>query len=67
MYRSNAGLGEVELGQWLGVSHQVGLLMLYWIFLPASGIPISVSTVKQMTNNKRRTDKQDAEPDNELQ
>jgi hypothetical protein len=39
-YRSNAGLGEVEIARWLGVSHRVGRLMSYWI-LPESGIPIS--------------------------
>jgi hypothetical protein len=49
-------LGEDEFGQWLGVSHRVGRLMLYWI-LPASGIPISVGTVQQMTNNKQKKDK----------
>ena len=25
-FRSNAGLGEVQLGRWLGVSHRVGRL-----------------------------------------
>jgi hypothetical protein len=29
VYRANAGLGELSLGRWLGVSHKVGQLMLY--------------------------------------
>jgi hypothetical protein len=31
VFRTNAGLGEAELGKWLGVSHRVGRLMSYWI------------------------------------
>jgi hypothetical protein len=54
-FRSNAGLGEVRLGRWLGVSHRVGRLMSYWI-LPDSGIPISASTVQRLTNDERSTD-----------
>ena len=30
-YRSNAGLGELYIGRWLGVSHKVGHAMSYWI------------------------------------
>ena len=55
MYRSNAGLGEVELGRWLGVSHRVGRMMSYWV-LPESGIPVSLTTVQRLTNNERGTD-----------
>ena len=55
VFRSNAGLGEAELGRWLGVSHHVGRLMSYWI-LPESGIPISVTTVQRLTNEERKTD-----------
>ena len=54
-YRTNAGLGEPEVGRWLGVSHRVGQLMSYWI-LPKSGIPISCSTVQRLTNLDRQTD-----------
>ena len=54
-FRSNAGLGEVHLGRWLGVSHRIGRLMSYWI-LPESGIPISASTVQRLTNDERSTD-----------
>ena len=55
LYRSNAGLGEVEVARWLGVSHRVGRLMSYWL-LPESGIPISASTVQRMTNDEKATD-----------
>ena len=54
-FRSNAGLGEVQIGRWLGVSHRVGRLMSYWI-LPESCIPISASTVQRLTNDERSTD-----------
>jgi hypothetical protein len=55
LYRSNAGLGEVEIARWIGVSHRVGRLMSYWI-LPKSGIPISATTVQRITNDERSTD-----------
>ena len=55
IFRSNAGLGEAELGKWLGVSHRVGRLMSYWI-LPLSGIPVSATTVQRLTNDERNTD-----------
>ena len=54
-FRSNAGLGEVQLGRWLCVSHRVGRLMSYWI-LPESGIPISATTVQRLTNDERSTE-----------
>lgn len=54
-FKQNAGLGEPELGRWLGVSHKVGQLMSYWI-LPSSGIPISCCTVQRLTNAERQTD-----------
>ena len=55
LYRSNAGLGPVEVGKWLGVSHRVGQLMSYWI-LPKSGRPISCSTVQRLSNLERQTE-----------
>ena len=54
-YRSNAGLGEVSLGRWLGVSHKVGQLMSYWI-CTQSGHVISCVTVQRLTNNEKFTD-----------
>eukprot|EP00978_Attheya_sp_CCMP212_P022616 scaffold67703_cov46-Attheya_sp.AAC.2 len=54
-FRSNAGLGPIEIGRWLGVLHKVGQMMPYWI-LPLSGIPVSVVTVQRMTNSEQQTD-----------
>ena len=53
-YRSNAGLGEVSLGRWLGVSHKVGQLMSYWI-LPNTGKVISCTTVQRLTSLEQST------------
>ena len=55
LFRSNAGLGEVELARWLGVSHRVGRMMSYWV-LPESGIPVSATTVQRLTNDERNTE-----------
>jgi hypothetical protein len=52
-FRQNAGLGPLEIGRWLGVSHRVGQLMSYWI-LPKSGIPISCSTVQRLTDLEKQ-------------
>ncbi|KAI2513325.1 Reverse transcriptase (RNA-dependent DNA polymerase) [Fragilaria crotonensis] len=54
-FRSNAGIGEVQLGRWLSVSHRVGRLMSDWI-LPDSAIPVSATTVQRLTNDERSTD-----------
>lgn len=43
------------LGRVLGVSHNVGSLMSYWI-LPSTGIPISRTTVQRVTNLESSTD-----------
>ena len=59
LYRSNTGLGEVEVARWLGVSHRVGRLMSYWL-LPESGIPISATTVQRMTNDEKSTEEMQA-------
>ena len=48
-YRQNAGLGEIEIGRWLGVSRRVGKLMSYWTF-PESGIVLSCNTVQSVTH-----------------
>lgn len=55
IFKSNAGVGPVELGRWLGVSHRVGQLMSYWV-LPSSGIPISCATVQRLTLLDQQTD-----------
>jgi hypothetical protein len=31
IYKENAGLGATAIGRWLGVSHQVGGLMSFWV------------------------------------
>ena len=55
LYRSNAGLGELSIGRWIGVSHKIGQLMSYWI-LPISGKPISCVTVQRLTNAEKTMD-----------
>ena len=45
----NAGLGERLYGIWLGVSHRIGSLMLYYI-LTQTGSVISRTTVHKVSN-----------------
>ena len=33
-YKENAGIGEMKLGRWLGVSHRTGSLMSFWVLTP---------------------------------
>ena len=54
-FKEDAGLGEKSLGWLLGVSHQFGYLTSYWI-LPESGIPVSITTLQQVTNREGQTD-----------
>ena len=54
-FKEDSGLGEIKLGRFLGVSHSVGSLMSYWV-LPASGIPITRTTVQRVTNLESRGD-----------
>ena len=54
-YRANAGLGELSIGQCLGLSHKVGQAMSYWI-LPVSGIVISCTTMKRLTRSEKAAD-----------
>ena len=53
-FKENAGLGETKLARFLGVSHQVGSLMSYWV-LPDSGISMSHTTVQRVTNLESQT------------
>ena len=55
VYRANAGLGELSIGRWLGVSHKVGQFMSYWI-LTIAGRVISATTVQRLTYNEQGTD-----------
>jgi hypothetical protein len=54
-YKENAGLGEIQLGQFLDVSHSTGSLMSYYV-LPSSGIPVSRTTVQRMTELEKSTE-----------
>ena len=54
-FKEDEGLGETAIGRLLGVSHQVGSLMSYWI-LPESGIPVSRTTVQKVTKLEVYTD-----------
>ena len=55
VYHSNAGLGELSIGRWLGVSHKIGQLMSYWI-LTVSGRPISCVNVQRLTEAEQGND-----------
>lgn len=55
-FNINAGLGETQLGRWLGVSHKIGQLMSYWILTPAGHV-VSCVTVQRLTNLEQQTDK----------
>ena len=54
IYRANAGLGELSLKRWLGVSHKTGQLMSYWI-LTIQGRVISYTTVQMLTALEQKT------------
>jgi hypothetical protein len=54
-FKENAGLGETQLGRFLGVDHAVGSLMGYKI-LPISGIPVSRITVQRVTELEKSTE-----------
>lgn len=51
----NAGLGEAQLVQWLGVSHQVGSQMCYFV-MKSNGEVLSRTSVQQVTNLELMTD-----------
>ena len=54
-YKSNAGVGDAKLAQWLGVSHRIGPKMAYWI-LPESCRSISCTIVQRLTNLEMKKD-----------
>ena len=54
-YRTNAGLGELSIGKWIGVSHKVGQIISYWI-LTVSGRPISCIYVQRLMEGEKETD-----------
>ena len=53
-YHENAGLGELKLGRWLGVSHRIGSAMSYWILTDKCEIMSRVS-VSRVTNLEQET------------
>ena len=53
-FKENAGLGETQLGRFLGVNHVVGSLMSYKV-LPRSGTPVSRTTVQRATELEKST------------
>ena len=55
-YLTNADLGEVSIGLWLGVSHEVYQMMPYWLLM-VLGHVISCVTVKRLNNSETNTDK----------
>ena len=50
-YQANCGLGKLSIGRWIGVSHKVVQLMLYWI-LTVSVKVISCVNVQRLTEAK---------------
>ena len=60
VYRNNAGLGELSIGRWLGVSHKIGQLMSYWV-LTVSGRPISCVNVQRLTEAEQSTNEYESQ------
>ena len=54
MFKQNAGVDAPELGRRIGVCHQIGQFMTYWI-LPASRISISCGTIQCLTVLEEQT------------
>ena len=55
IYHPNAGLGEMKLGKWLGVSHKIGNLMSFWILTENAKV-ISCTTVQHLTMLEQQMD-----------
>ena len=53
-YHANAGLGEKQLGRWLGVSKRIGSTMTFYV-LTTNGQIMSRSTVQRVTNLETQT------------
>jgi hypothetical protein len=54
-FKRDAGIGKIELGKFLGISRSTGSLMSYHI-LPKTGVPVSRTTVQQVTELEKQTD-----------
>ncbi len=53
-YGIGNGIGNNQVGRWLGVSRRVGASMCYWL-LTSNGNVLSRSTVQRMTRVDRQT------------
>ena len=47
-YKENASMGEMKLGRWLGLSHQTGSLMSFWVLTPSCKV-VSRTSVQRVT------------------
>jgi hypothetical protein len=54
-FKRDAGIGEIELGKFLGISRNTGSLMSYHV-LPKTGVPVSRTTVQRVTELEKQTD-----------
>jgi hypothetical protein len=54
-FKENAGLGEMQLGRFLGVDHSVGSLMGCKV-LTRSGMPVSRTTAQRVTELEKSTE-----------
>jgi hypothetical protein len=54
-FKRDAGIGEIELGRFLGISRNTGSLMSYHV-LPKMGVPVSRTTVQRVTTLENQTD-----------
>ena len=50
--KKHPGVGDEdrELGRWMGVSHDIGSDMCYWV-MPVSGVPLARTTVQHVTRD----------------
>jgi hypothetical protein len=51
-FKRDAGIGEIEIGKWLGMFKSMGSLMSYYA-LPITGVPVSRTTVQRVTEHWR--------------
>jgi hypothetical protein len=54
-FKRDAGIGEIEIGKWVGVSKSTGSLMSYHV-LPITGAPASRTTVQRVTELEKQTE-----------
>jgi hypothetical protein len=54
-FKRDAGIGEIELGKWIGVSKSTGSLMSYYV-LPITRVPVSRTTVQRVTELEKQTE-----------